>query len=210
MRRYVISLMAICLLLVMLPACSDSNETAEYLEDTYDIIVDSMDASAELSMLFVKIGQGSISTSSISAQLSAFQATYQDLLTKFQRVDPPQKCIKLRNYFVEYLTSAKDAIQDMRDYFRYGSEAELNSATLNATKADSVLVLASNEWDRLRRETNDDDDFKWWYIPLGLMALSFAVYAGGCLLSLVFSIPMLSISVIASGISSLARKIRGH
>jgi len=209
MRGYVIPLVVICLLLTIFTACSQSNETANYLDQTYDIVVDSTDISAELAILFVKIQQGSIDNTSVIAQLNSFETSYQELLTEFQKVYPPQECMKFKGYFVEYLTSTRASIQYMQDYFRFGSESDLNSAISNGSNADSMIVLASNEWDRRQRESNEDNDFKWWYIPLGLMALAFAVYAGGCLLSLVFSIPMLSIGMIITGISSLFRKIRG-
>jgi len=159
-RSYTRALIAICLLLVAFTSCSETNEVADYLDETYDIIADSTEASMELDLLIAKIQLGIVSSNSTVVQLDNLEATYQELLTEFEKIPPPEECIKFSDYFADYLTLAETPIQDLQDYFRFGNEHDLNTAEAEYISTNNVRTLAYNEWDRLKRELPKDDDVK--------------------------------------------------
>ena len=208
MRNAVTLALIVTLLLLSIPACSNSNEIYDYLDDTEDIIADSQDTLAELTMLWVDIAQGQISESAAVNKLVDFENRFSSQSDQFESIDAPDDCRDYQEYCIEYLDSARLAVQDMQKYFQTGDEDRFDSAILHGANSDSAQTLASNEWNRLEKQSSGGGS-QWWYIPLGLIGLAIAVYAGGCLLSLVFSIPIMSISIIVSGISSVFRRIRG-
>jgi len=159
-RIYIIALIAICLTLLAFPGFSESKGLyKDYLDETYDIIADATYASKVLDIKLVIIPKMATETpvsESEIEKLDNLEATYQELLTEFKNIQPPEECTRFSYYFTYYLTLAKTSVQDLQDYSRFGYESNLNSAVAWRVLANNVRTLACNEWDRLQGELSEN------------------------------------------------------